>query len=182
MPPDTVTKEQPVVARTLDGMETALLEGKVVDQNFNPVKADPDMQRPQNPHILDDAEQKSHKGELKTGEIGWIELSPEGKPVGAAQKFPFKDKPQAPVATIVETTPSTLATPAGAFLTDGNMNPSPAAYKYSSSAYGRDYKAAESARRQWKGLPPLEPGGAGSTAPAATKTNPSPPKTASASS
>lgn len=131
--------DETVLPRKLDGLEAALLRGEVVDQNFNPIKADKNLSTTPSPHILDDSEQKSHKGELKAGQIGWLELDEAGKPVGAATKFPKKDVPQAPVSTIVETRPTVLATPAGAFLTDGGMNPSPAAYKYASSAYNRDY-------------------------------------------
>jgi hypothetical protein len=130
---------EPLIPRRLDGLEQALLQGKVVDQNFKPIVADKNMATQPSPHLLDSDEQRGHKGELRAGEVGWVELDVNGKPVGAATKFPKKDVPQAPVSTIVEATPSVLATPAGAFLTDGGMNPSPAAYKYASSAYGRDY-------------------------------------------
>lgn len=128
-----------VIPRRLDGLEAAMVRGEVVDQQFKPIKAEKDISTKPAPDILDAEEQKSHKGELKAGQIGWLELDVNGKPVGAATRFPKKDVPQAPVSTIVENVPSVLSTPAGAFLTDGGMNPSPAAYKYQSSAYGRDY-------------------------------------------
>ena len=161
MPANDTIKEQreasanePPIPRRLDGLETALLQGKVVDQNFKPIQADKNMATIPSPHILDSDEQRSHKGELKAGDIGWLELDDKGKPVGAATKFPKKNVPMAPVSTIVEATPSVLATPAGAFLTDGGMNPSPAAYKYNSSAYGRDYAPfAERSMKKW-GLTP----------------------------
>jgi hypothetical protein len=131
--------DEVLIPRRLDGLEAALLRGEVVDQNFKPVTVDKNMANVPPPHILSADEQKGHKGQLRPGEQGWIELDVSGKPVGAATKFPRKDVPQAPVSTIVENTPSVLSTPAGAFLTDGGMNPSPAAYKYASSAYNRDY-------------------------------------------
>ena len=131
--------DETVVPRRLDGLELALLQGKVVDQDFKPIKADKDMATRPSPKTLDAKEQESHKGELKAGEVGWVEIDEAGKPKGAATRFPRKDVPQVPVSTIVENVPSVLATPAGAFLTDGGMNPSPAVYKYASSAYGRDY-------------------------------------------
>ena len=139
------------IPRRLDGLETALMQGKVVDQNFKQIHADKNLANQPAPHILDSEEQRSHKGELKAGEIGWLELDQNGKPVGGATKFPKKDVPMAPVATIVEATPAVLATPAGAFLTEAGMNPSPAAYKYNSSAYGRDY--AQRSMKRW-GLTP----------------------------
>jgi hypothetical protein len=128
-----------VIPRRLDGLEAALVRGEVVDQDFKVLKADKDISTQPAPHILDSEEQKSHKGELKAGQIGWLELDEKGSPVGGATRFPKKDVPSAPVSTIVENKPSVLATPAGAFLSEGGMNPSPAAYKYQSSAYGRDY-------------------------------------------
>jgi hypothetical protein len=142
------------IPRRLDGLETALMQGKVVDQDFKPVHGDKNLATQPAPHILDSDEQRSHKGELKAGDIGWVELDALGKPVGAATKFPKKNVPMAPVSTIVEATPTVLATPAGAFLTEGGMNPSPASYKYNSSAYGRDYAPfAERSMKRW-GLTP----------------------------
>jgi hypothetical protein len=128
-----------VPQRVYDGMEKAILAGKVVDQNFRPLSTQGITDAPTHARILSSDEQKAAKGELKPGDIGWIRLDEQGRPTGTAQKFPIKDGPSAPVATIVELVPTDLATPAGAFLTDGNMNPSPAAYKYHSSAYRRDY-------------------------------------------
>jgi hypothetical protein len=132
-------QEASPVPRTLDGMERAILEGKVVDSEFKPIKPDENMTKSIPAHNLDAEEQKSLKGELKTGDVGWIELDEKGSPVGTAVKYPKKDVPMAPVSTIVENVPTVLATPAGAFLTDAKMNPSPMAYKYHSSSYNRDY-------------------------------------------
>jgi hypothetical protein len=142
------------------------VRGEVVDQNFKPLSADKNIGTAPSPHILDADEQASHKGDLKAGQIGWIELDKDGKPVGAATRFPKKDVPQAPVSTIVEVKPSVLATPAGAFLTEGGMNPSPAAYKYASSGYNRDY--APFAKRS------MEKWGLSADAPSSPPASPSP--------
>jgi hypothetical protein len=91
--------------------------------------------------ILDESAQRALLGELKPGDIGYVALDEKGKPVGAATKFPPRDKPAAAVATIVPSVPSVLATPAGAFLTDANMQPSPHTNKYASPSYKRDYAA-----------------------------------------
>ena len=165
-----------LIPRRLDGMEAALVRGETVDQDFKPLKADKDISTKAPPHLLDAEEQKAHKGELKPGQIGWVELDAEGKPVGGATRFPKKNVPMAPVSTIVELAPSVLSTPAGAYLTEGGMNPSPASYKYSSSSYGRDYAPfAKRSMARWgledsgqasKSASPPAPAPRGSAAPA----------------
>ena len=118
-----------------DSYEIAIARGEVTDREGNPVQATKTVVG----HILDEAEQQAKKGDLEAE--GWIELDENGTPVGTATKRPPFDKPAAPVALIVPAAPKTLATPAGAYLTDANMNPSPQLYKYNSSSYNRDYKA-----------------------------------------
>jgi hypothetical protein len=166
--------EEVVLPRRLDGLEAAIQQGKVVDSNFQLVKPDKDLATQPSPHILDDEEQRGHKGELKAGQIGWLELDEKGSPVGGATRFPKKDVPMAPVSTVVETRPTVLATPAGAFLTEGGMNPSPASYKYNSSAYNRDY--APFAKRSLEKWGISEEGQATGAKAAPAHTPPTPPR------
>ena len=125
--------------RRPDAMEQAIIDGKVTDSEGKPISAE--AVKPVIPHILDEGEQQSKKGELKTGDIGYVPLDEQGRPTGPATKFPPRDKPAAPVATVIPSTPRILATPAGAHLTDGGMQPSPHTNKYKTAGYNRDYKA-----------------------------------------
>jgi hypothetical protein len=137
---------RPVIApfgsRLADPMEQMFLDGRAIDSNLQPIgKMDPSDPRVNlvRPVPLDAAEQESLKGELKSGEQGWIELDEVGSPVGTATNIPPVNKPAAPVSATIVAPPVVLSTPAGAYLTEAGMNPSPQVYKYSSPAYNRDY-------------------------------------------
>jgi hypothetical protein len=125
--------------RRPDAMEQLIIDGKATDSEGKLIPAD--AAKVIVPHILDDKQQESLKGELKTGEVGYVPLDDKGKPSGPATKFPPRDKPAAAVATVIPSTPRVLATPSGAFLTDAGMQPSPHTNKYSSPSYKRDYNA-----------------------------------------
>ena len=140
------SKIPPVGLTKPDAYEQMIMEGKVSNHDGTPVQA----VQGQKAHVLGTDEQMAAKGELDTGDAGWIELDEKGSPVGSATKRPPLDKPAAPVATIVPSAPLVLATPAGAFLTDINMQPSPHMHKYHTSSYNRDYAAIAEERGELK--------------------------------
>jgi hypothetical protein len=133
----------PFGSRLADPMEQMFLDGRAIDSNLQPIgKMDPADPRVNlvRPVPLDAAEQESLKGELKPGEQGWIELDEVGSPTGQATNVPPINKPAAPVSVVIVAPPVVLSTPAGAYLTEAGMNPSPQVYKYSSPAYNRNYE------------------------------------------
>lgn len=70
-------------------------------------------------------EVKQFLGDLKPGEVGWVELDDHGKPTGAATKEP--PPPGKPVARVVGAIRSVfdeVTTPTGAPITK-HMNPEP---------------------------------------------------------
>lgn len=148
-PPPISASLPPIGERRPDAYERAIIEGKVTDHEGKVIPAD--RAAPVQSKPLDEGEQESLKGELRTGDIGWVPLDEKGAPSGPATKFPPRDIPAAPVATIVPSAPRVLATPAGAFLTDSGMQPSPHTNKYHTSAYDRDYNAIAKARGELPG-------------------------------
>lgn len=74
------------------------------------------------PHTYTAEEVKGKKGDLKPGDLGWIQLNEEGDPAGNATKEPPKG-PAARVYVPAPSDPPEMTTPSGAPITE-QMNPS----------------------------------------------------------
>lgn len=115
-------------------------------------KIDKELKEPR-PKLLTKDEQKGLVGELKPGDMGWLEIDEKGKPVGSATLEPPKGKRAIPVEVPAIPEVPDLMTPSGAHLLDNRMNPSPQADKYSSPSYHVDYKAqAEKEQKQFDAI------------------------------